>query len=78
MMSKNGVHVRVLKILGLAIPIYILQRFLKIFHNSFFNRVGLCPQAPLKNAYDCSHVILHVSKTIFAGIENNYNVVVLI
>ena len=48
---KWRVIIRVLKILGLAIPIYILQCFLKIFHNSFFNREACAPQAPLKITY---------------------------
>ena len=35
--------------------LYIPQHFLKIFHNTFFNRRDLCPlRHPLKIAYACT------------------------
>ena len=43
----------VLKVLGLRIPVDIrmLQHFLRLFHNLFFNREFMHPQASLKIAY---------------------------
>ena len=41
-----------------SLAIYgILQPFTEIFHNLFFNRGGLCTQAPFKVAYGCTSLI---------------------